>query len=121
MGCAFIVLKDDEIIFEYSRNFGSGTSQRAELISAIESLYFLNIPSEIELISDSQYLVNTMTKNWQRKVNNDLWEDLDKLNKKHKITWCWTKGHANNEINNRCDRLAVEASQKEVNYELQKQ
>ena len=92
------------------------------MLACIVALESIQEPSDVVLVSDSQYVVKTYTDNWKRKKNNDLWDRFDKAIKRHKsVNFEWTKGHANNEINNRCDRLAVEASQKEVNYELQKQ
>ena len=42
----------------------------------------------------------------------DLWQELDRLSGVHKITWIKVKGHADNEYNNRCDKLAVAQSKK---------
>ena len=55
------------------------TNNRMELTAAIEGLAKIPGDSEVTVHSDSLYLVNTMTKNWKRNVNHDLWEKLDKL------------------------------------------
>lgn len=121
-GIAFVITQEDKNIFEYSKTYKTTTNNRMEMLACIVALESIQEPSDVVLVSDSQYVVKTYTDNWKRKKNNDLWDRFDKAIKRHKsVNFEWTKGHANNEINNRCDRLAVEASQKEVNYELQKQ
>ena len=86
-------------------------------------LRVLNSPCEVIVRTDSQYLRNAFTQNWltnwQRNgwrtaskkpvKNQDLWMELLKLAKKHKIKWEWVKGHACDTENNRCDELAVQA------------
>lgn len=95
------------------------TNNRMELTAAIEGLKALKEPCEVEVITDSQYVRNGITtwmRNWKQRnwmtldkkpvINQDLWEELDALVEKHKVTWSWTKGHASHEDNNRCDELA---------------
>ncbi len=92
-----------------------------ELTAAIEGLKALKYPCEVELYSDSAYLVNAFTQEWltgwklngwrtsnkNEVLNRDLWEQLDALSRIHKIVWIKVKGHADNEYNNRCDKLAT--------------
>ncbi len=121
-GIAFVITQEDKNIFEYSKTYKTTTNNRMEMLACIVALESIQEPSDVILVSDSQYVVKTYTDNWKRKKNNDLWDRFDKAIKRHRsVNFEWVRGHANNEINNRCDRLAVEASQKEVNYELQKQ
>lgn len=84
------------------------TNNRMELTAAIEGLAKIPGDSEVTVHSDSLYLVNTMTKNWKRNVNHDLWEKLDKLVAKRQVTWVWVKGHEGHPENEQADRLAVE-------------
>ncbi len=109
--------------------FGSApqtTNNRMELTAAIEGLRALKEPCEVEVVTDSEYVKNGITQwihGWKRNgwktaskkpvVNQDLWQELDALTSKHRITWTWTKGHASHEDNNRCDELAVEAALKQ--------
>lgn len=100
------------------------TNNRMELTAAIESLKCLNRPCEVELHTDSSYLFNGFSQgwvfNWLRNgwktankkpvENRDLWQQLLELNRVHKIKWIKVKGHADNENNNRCDKLATEAA-----------
>ena len=87
------------------------TNNRMELIAAIEGLKALKKPCIVTLFSDSTYVVNTMAKNWNRKANQDLWEELDKLVKIHEVTWLWLPRNSTPELAE-CDRLAKEESLK---------
>ncbi len=99
------------------------TNNRMELTAAIEGLRTLNEECEVELVTDSEYVKNGITKwivNWKKRgwltaekkpvLNRDLWEDLDRQVSRHKIRWVWTKGHALNSDNNRADELANSAA-----------
>ncbi|MBR2861033.1 MAG: ribonuclease HI [Clostridia bacterium] len=96
------------------------TNNKMELTAAIEALTLLKEPCQVELYSDSAYLVNAFNekwiygwkkKNWQKSgedmPNADLWQKLYELNLTHKITFIKVKGHSDNEFNNRCDKLAT--------------
>ncbi len=98
------------------------TNNRMELTAAIEALQLLKEPCEVELFSDSSYLVNSFLEgwieNWARQgwkkekgelKNTDLFQILYRLSQQHTITWRKVKGHSDNAYNNRCDRLAVDA------------
>ena len=100
----------------------STTNNRMELISVISALEALKEPCEVKLYTDSQYVANAVNlgwleswqiKGWKRKggelKNIDLWMKLVSLLEKHKVIFEWVKGHSDNEYNNRCDELAVEA------------
>jgi ribonuclease HI len=117
---------------EQSREmFGSAkltTNNRMELMAALEGLRALTEDCEVELVTDSEYLKNGMTKwlpNWKRRnwmtaqgkpvLNRDLWEALEKEVKRHKIVWQWTKGHASHADNNRADELANSAARGQLN------
>ena len=88
------------------------TNNRMEITACVEALElalsYIEV-DDVEIITDSQYVVNTMTLNWQRKKNVDLWKKLDWLiSKFRKIKWTWVKGHSDNKYNQRCDELAVQ-------------
>lgn len=110
-GIGFIILKDGEVVARYSKMYKNTTNQRMEQMAAIVALESIKTPSEVTIISDSQYVVCTYTKNWKRKANLDLWERFDKAIAFHyKVDFCWTKGHAEDQYNKICDKLAQEAS-----------
>ena len=97
------------------------TNNKMEMMAVIKGLEMLKEPCEVEVFSDSAYVVNSIEKKWiySWKKNNwkkadkspvkniDLWERLLKSMEVHKVKFNKVKGHANNEYNNRCDRLAV--------------
>jgi ribonuclease HI len=95
------------------------TNNRMELRAAIEGLRTLNRRCRVTIVTDSEYLKNGITtwiKTWQRNgwqtkehqpvKNADLWRELLDAVAQHEVTWRWTKGHALNAENNRCDALA---------------
>lgn len=82
------------------------TNNRMELLAAIKGLEALRYPCEVDIYSDSQYLISTMTKGWKRNKNVDLWAMLDYYAGIHSINFIWVKGHASNEYNNKCDQMA---------------
>jgi len=96
------------------------TNNRMELKGAIEGLRALKEPCEVDIISDSSYVVkgiNEWLKNWIKrdfkKVKNpDLWKEYIEVAKSHKIHAIWVRGHDGHEENERCDVLAKEAAQK---------
>jgi len=97
------------------------TNNRMEMTAAIEALRQLTRPCQVQITTDSQYLVKGMTEwieGWQRKgwrnskkepvVNKDLWEQLLALTKAHSVQWKWVRGHDGHVENERCDQLARE-------------
>ncbi|MFP4395475.1 MAG: ribonuclease HI [Anaerolineales bacterium] len=121
---------------ELSGGFRRTTNNRMELLAAIEGLRALQEPCRVTLYTDSNYLVNGITKGWvkrwrskgwmrnkrERALNADLWAELLELCEIHDVDFVWVKAHAGNEENERCDALAKEAAQAadlaaDVNYE----
>lgn len=102
------------------------TNNRMEMTAVIEGLKALKKPCHVKIHSDSALIVNTFKQgwieNWQKRgwkksnkkpvENRDLWEAMLKAMEPHKIDWIKVKGHADNQLNNRVDELAVQASQK---------
>lgn len=102
------------------------TNNRMELMAVIKSLELLTRPCEVEVFSDSAYVVNAFNQNWisgwkrngwrnsaKAEVSNkDLWLRLLELCEIHKVTFRKVKGHSDNEFNNRCDELAVKESRR---------
>ena len=95
---------------EMSGGFSLTTNNRMELLAVIKGLEAIRWDgAEVEVWSDSQYVVNTITQGWKRKKNGDLWERYDVLARNFKLKFHWLKGHAGHPENERCDRLAVAA------------
>ena len=111
---------------ELSGGEAETTNNRMELSAVIFALRALREPCAVALFTDSKYVFDAVDKGWAygwrdngwRKadkkpaLNVDLWEQLLPLLETHAVTWHWVKGHAENEKNNRCDRLAVAESKK---------
>ena len=95
------------------------TNNRMELLAAIEGLRALAQPTQVKLFTDSTYVRSGITswlQNWVRRgwktlgktpvKNQDLWEELNRLNQHHRIEWCWVRGHNGDPLNEECDQLA---------------
>ena len=92
-----------KIVGEY---LGNCTNQQAEIVAACLGLEALKEPCEVRLISDSQYVVQTMSGKFKRKANHEFWERLDRAAKLHRVKWEWTRGHAGHEVQEICDTAA---------------
>ena len=102
---------------------GSTTNNRMELTAVIMGLKQLNRPCEVEVFSDSAYVVNAFNAGWvygwrragwikpdkKPVLNSDLWQELMLLCEVHNVRFTKVKGHADNEYNNICDKLATDA------------
>ena len=102
------------------------TNNIMEMIAVIEALKLLKYPCDVLIYSDSAYVVNAFNNGWiynwykngfrtadKKPVKNkELWEELYGLTKVHKVQFIKVKGHSDNELNNRCDEMAVEAANK---------
>jgi ribonuclease HI len=106
---------------ELSAGYRKTTNNRMELMGVIAALSALKKEGlNITLYTDSQYIVKAVKEGWLNKwlatnfsggkKNKDLWVHFYDLYKRHHIKFVWVKGHANNEYNNRCDKLATTAS-----------
>ena len=98
------------------------TNNIMEITAVVEALKCLKEPCEVEVYSDSAYVVNAFNQgwieNWKKNSwrnaqkdpvkNKELWEELDNLTSIHKVTFIKVKGHSDNEFNNRCDKLATD-------------
>ncbi len=106
---------------EASRGFRLTTNNRMELLSVIDALKTLKRNNlDVTVYSDSKYVVDSINKGWvfswhkkglDKKKNSDLWREFLKIYAVHKPKFVWIKGHNLNPENERCDQLAVEASQ----------
>ena len=85
---------------------GSATNQQAEIAAATIGLNKLSEPCKVRVLSDSRYVVETMTGNFRKKTNLEWWAKLDQAARKHQIKWEWVKGHAGHEVQEVVDTLA---------------
>ena len=105
---------------EVAQGYQLTTNNRMELRAAIAALGMLTEPCEVELHSDSKYLVQAISSKWidgwQRRgwitsdkkpvKNEDLWRELDEVARAHDVEWVWVRGHAGHPENERADALA---------------
>ena len=118
-----IVLISGKYYKEISQGFRHTTNNRMELLAVIVGLETLNKDkSLVEVFSDSKYVVDAVEKKWvfswekknfKGKKNSDLWKRFLINYRKHKVSFNWVKGHAGQVENEKCDTLAVEASESE--------
>ena len=108
---------------ELSGSSKDTTNNIMEVTAVIEALKALKFPCEVELYSDSAYVVNCFSQGWiynwinkdwhtasgEPVKNKELWQELYSLTKTHKVSFNKVKGHADNKYNNRCDELARNA------------
>jgi ribonuclease HI len=106
--------------FEFARHESHTTSNRMEILAAIDGLNAVSEPSEVKLYSDSRYVINAAkcwiagwkSNNWRKAggepvANVDLWERLIEAIERHiSVNWRWVKGHAGDQYNERADMLA---------------
>ena len=111
---------------EISGGKANTTNNVMEITAVIEGLKLLKYPCEVEIYSDSAYVVNTFKQGWiynwiknnwktsgkEPVKNQELWQELYDLTKIHKVKFNKVKGHSDNEFNNRCDELARNAIKK---------
>ena len=110
---------------EGSGSIKHATNNQMELMAVIKGLEAVNEPCEIQLYSDSKYVLDGLEKwmvNWKKNnwrtaakkpvKNKDMWIELDTLRNKHKINFNWVKGHNGDPLNERVDKLANDAAHK---------
>ncbi len=120
-GWGAVIICEDRVdeIFGYDKN---STNNRMELQAVIKSLQYLDTEEELEIFTDSTYVMNGITKwiiNWKKNnwlnsskkpvKNEDLWRRLDTLSAEKKIIWKWVKGHSGDKWNDKADFLARNA------------
>ncbi|MBQ8966240.1 ribonuclease HI [Ruminococcus sp.] len=119
------ILRFNDITKELYGGDPKTTNNRMEMMAVIKGLKALKEPCEVTLYSDSQYVINAITKGWavgwkkrgwvkadkKPALNSDLWEIILQLLEVHKVSFVWVKGHAGHPENERCDHLAVTGSQ----------
>ena len=102
------------------------TNNRMELLAVIEGLKALKESCEVEVVSDSKYVVDAIEKGWLKSwqakgwkkadrspvLNVELWKDLVQVLEQHQVSFTWIRGHAGHPYNERCDAIAVEQYQR---------
>ena len=118
-----VLIEYENISNEYFGGAKETTNNQMELKAAIEGLKILKEPCEVNLTTDSKYVMDGITswiENWKKNnwknsakkdvKNKDLWMELDELVSKHNIKWNWVKAHAGDPLNEEVDLLAKKAA-----------
>ena len=116
-----VILRSGAHYKEMSAGFRLTTNNRMELLAVIVGLNALKTPGQdVTVFSDSKYVIDSVEKKWvfgwvkkafKDKKNKDLWLQYLEQHKLHRVKFIWIKGHNDHPENERCDRLAVAASQ----------
>ncbi len=119
-----VILRFNQHVKELSAGFKATTNNRMELMATIAGLEALTKGGlDVLIISDSEYVVNSVTKgwvfNWEKKaykdrVNADLWKRFLAAYRRQNVKFKWVRGHAGHPENERCDELAVAAAKQKV-------
>lgn len=123
-----VILRSGNHYKELSGGFRLTTNNRMELLAVIEGLKAIKKPGQqVTIYSDSKYVVDSIEKKWvfgwvqkgfKDKKNKDLWLQYLALHKIHQVKFVWIKGHNEHPENERCDRLAVAASQARAQWAI---
>jgi len=90
----------------FGEYLGKATNQQAEIAAAAVGLERLKQPCQVNIFTDSKYVVETMNGRFRRKANLPWWERLDRAAKAHKVHWEWTRGHAGHIVQEAADNAA---------------
>lgn len=119
-----VILEFGDYTKELSGGFRNTTNNRMEMMAVIVGLSALKEPCEVQVVSDSRYVVDAVEKGWVRKwrakgwmrnrkekaKNADLWRRLLDLLDRHRVAFAWVRSHNHHPQNERCDQLAVAAA-----------
>ena len=108
---------------EISGGMKNTTNNIMEISAVIEALKCLKVESDVQIYSDSAYVVNAFNQKWidswiknnwktsgkEPVKNKEIWQELYDLTKVHNVKFIKVKGHSDNEFNNRCDEMARNA------------
>jgi ribonuclease HI len=92
-----------KVVGEY---LGHATNNQAEIVAAAIGLEALKQPCEVEIISDSRYVVETQNGKFREKTNHEYWKRLREAARPHRLKWTWTRGHNKHPIQEQCDKAA---------------
>lgn len=116
----YIDTKGRQHMSDISGGIEDTTNNRAEMVAVIEGLKLLKEPCNVKVVSDSMYIINTMTKGWRKNANTDLWSLMEAEVAKHQVSWKWVKGHKGDFHNEVVNSLAQTAAAKTASGEALK-
>ena len=120
-----VIIKYQDSFKEISQGYRQTTNNRMELLAVIVGLENLKslYKDQITLFSDSKYVIDAIEKGWLKnwlktdfkgKKNSDLWKRFWEVYKKYQVSFHWIKGHNGHPENERCDKLALSSSYKNL-------
>jgi ribonuclease HI len=115
-GACAVVVKENEVLCKFHEGFKYTTNNRMEICGMMLAIKYIisSLEKEFTIYTDSQYVLNTITKGWKKKANLEMWEVLDNLLSQipedKKINYVWVKGHDGNKFNDIADMWAVHES-----------
>jgi ribonuclease HI len=92
-----------KVVGEY---LGFATNNQAEIVAAAIGLEALKEPCDVQVISDSRYVIETRNGNYREKTNHDFWKRLRDAARPHRVSWTWTRGHSGHTVQELCDKAA---------------
>ncbi|HET8677053.1 MAG TPA: RNase H family protein [Blastocatellia bacterium] len=92
-----------KVVGEY---LGHATNNQAEIVAAAIGLEALKEPCDVQVISDSRYVIETRNGNFREKTNHDFWKRLRDAARPHRVSWTWTRGHSGHPVQELCDKAA---------------
>jgi len=123
-----VILKYNDHVKELSQGYRLTTNNRMELLAVIKGLEALKKPGQqVTIYSDSKYVIDAVEKGWlynwvkkgfAGKKNRDLWLRFLEIYRQHHVRFVWLKGHAGHPENERCDRMAVQASLDQAKWQV---
>ena len=121
---AYVMLDDKENVLKKNAwKIEKETNNRAELKAIIAGVHHLPMDAtDVRIISDSQYALNTLSGKWQRKSNTDLFHIYDKIIKERRlnVVYEWVRGHDGNQYNEMCDKMCSDVAGMDLNAEFAK-
>jgi ribonuclease HI len=108
---AILIYRDGEgnykhrVVGEY---LGEATNNQAEIVAAAIGLEALKYPCDVDLMTDSQYVVQTQLGAYRQKKNAEFWQRLCAAAQPHRVEWIWVRGHNDHPVQEACDRAAKE-------------
>lgn len=111
-GWAIVILENGIKTKSYAFPVRDTTNNRMEITAVIKACQWLILKgfTEATIYTDSMYVIGTMTQNWKKNKNEDLWAELEQLASQLNLKYIHVKGHSGNVYNELCDALAVNAT-----------
>ena len=119
-GWAAIILDDAGKRHALKGGEKATTNNRMEQTAVVKALESTPPGATVKIITDSQYVIRTMTEGWKRNANLDLWQKLDELAAQRTVAWEWVQGHNGHPLNEEADSIANKEAHQQAGHHLSK-